>query len=277
MASLLTKNAYMTGRVLNRSLSGAPRIAQFSRGISSNKPMTILPKSYPVTFSRGFAQDSQKDSQNQPHLKDGLPEQYKWTGEHLEKYLRDFSAKHNIKEDDVNHLVKTFVTGANSAKDFFSLDREALAAKVGKDTADRTKLGNLLVAEVWKETQEVGKKIQNYGTLLVGAAAIIFGAYAYNQYADDSSSKKSSSSSSSKSSSSSSSSSTPKDTEDAKKKTAQAFKDDGAIGKQFTEKGAIGGTAQKIGGPFDKDGAIGKQFTKGMFVNYRHKNHRTAI
>ena len=27
--------------------------------------------------------------------------------------------------------------------------------------------------------------------------------------------------------------------------------------------GAIGGTAQKIGGPFDKDGAIGKQFTTG--------------
>lgn len=25
--------------------------------------------------------------------------------------------------------------------------------------------------------------------------------------------------------------------------------------------GAIGGTAQKIGGPLDKDGAIGKQFT----------------
>ncbi|KAL1845938.1 hypothetical protein Daus18300_014398 [Diaporthe australafricana] len=36
---------------------------------------------------------------------------------------------------------------------------------------------------------------------------------------------------------------------------------DGAIGKQFTETGAIGGTAQKIGGPLDKDGAIGKQFT----------------
>ena len=52
----------------------------------------------------------------------------------------------------------------------------------------------------------------------------------------------------------------------------------GAIGKQFTGKwaargavcfltlnlyiaeGAIGGTAQKIGGPFDKEGSIGKQF-----------------
>ena len=28
----------------------------------------------------------------------------------------------------------------------------------------------------------------------------------------------------------------------------------------FSEKGAIGGMAQKIGGPLDKDGAIGKQF-----------------
>ncbi|KAF5604821.1 hypothetical protein FPCIR_674 [Fusarium pseudocircinatum] len=35
----------------------------------------------------------------------------------------------------------------------------------------------------------------------------------------------------------------------------------GSVGKQFTENGAIGGTAQKIGGPFDKDGVIGKQFT----------------
>ncbi|KAJ9136881.1 hypothetical protein NKR23_g9523 [Pleurostoma richardsiae] len=39
------------------------------------------------------------------------------------------------------------------------------------------------------------------------------------------------------------------------------FDEHGAIGKQFTEGGAIGGTAQKIGGPLDKDGAIGKQFT----------------
>lgn len=29
----------------------------------------------------------------------------------------------------------------------------------------------------------------------------------------------------------------------------------------FAADGAIGGTAQKIGGPLDKDGAIGKQFT----------------
>ena len=27
------------------------------------------------------------------------------------------------------------------------------------------------------------------------------------------------------------------------------------------EEGAIGGTAQKIGGPLDKDGVVGKQFT----------------
>ncbi|KAF3769775.1 hypothetical protein M406DRAFT_270747 [Cryphonectria parasitica EP155] len=41
----------------------------------------------------------------------------------------------------------------------------------------------------------------------------------------------------------------------------KAFDADGSIGKQFTEAGAIGGTAQKVGGPFDKEGAIGKQFT----------------
>jgi hypothetical protein len=28
-----------------------------------------------------------------------------------------------------------------------------------------------------------------------------------------------------------------------------------------TENGALGGTAEKIGGPFDKDGVVGKQFT----------------
>ena len=28
----------------------------------------------------------------------------------------------------------------------------------------------------------------------------------------------------------------------------------------FVAEGAIGGTAQKIGGPFDKEGVIGKQF-----------------
>ncbi|ROV99104.1 hypothetical protein VMCG_06596 [Cytospora schulzeri] len=39
------------------------------------------------------------------------------------------------------------------------------------------------------------------------------------------------------------------------------FDAEGAIGKQFTEGGALGGTAQKIGGPLATDGAIGKQFT----------------
>ena len=37
----------------------------------------------------------------------------------------------------------------------------------------------------------------------------------------------------------------------------------GSIGKAFTADGAIGGTAQKIGGPFDQSGMIGKQFTTG--------------
>ncbi|GAB7353151.1 hypothetical protein MBLNU459_g3685t1 [Dothideomycetes sp. NU459] len=40
------------------------------------------------------------------------------------------------------------------------------------------------------------------------------------------------------------------------------FDANGAIGKQFTTDGAIGGTAQKIGGPFDAQGSIGKHFTQ---------------
>ncbi|KAL2134696.1 hypothetical protein VTI74DRAFT_11100 [Chaetomium olivicolor] len=39
------------------------------------------------------------------------------------------------------------------------------------------------------------------------------------------------------------------------------FDAQGAVGKQFTPEGAIGGAAQKIGGPLDKEGMIGKQFT----------------
>ncbi|KXJ91810.1 hypothetical protein Micbo1qcDRAFT_203860 [Microdochium bolleyi] len=41
----------------------------------------------------------------------------------------------------------------------------------------------------------------------------------------------------------------------------KAFDEQGAIGKQFTEQGALGGAAQAVGGPLAKDGAIGKQFT----------------
>ncbi|KAK5128863.1 hypothetical protein LTR85_000196 [Meristemomyces frigidus] len=41
------------------------------------------------------------------------------------------------------------------------------------------------------------------------------------------------------------------------------FDKSGSIGKQFTTDGAIGGTAQSIGGPLDKNGMIGKQFTTG--------------
>ncbi|KAK3378720.1 hypothetical protein B0T24DRAFT_545143 [Lasiosphaeria ovina] len=41
----------------------------------------------------------------------------------------------------------------------------------------------------------------------------------------------------------------------------KVFDSEGAIGKQFTEEGVIGGLGQKIGGPMDKEGAIGKQFT----------------
>lgn len=39
------------------------------------------------------------------------------------------------------------------------------------------------------------------------------------------------------------------------------FDASGAVGKQFTTDGALGGAAQAVGGPFDKEGAIGKQFT----------------
>ncbi|RYP52170.1 hypothetical protein DL768_002612 [Monosporascus sp. mg162] len=41
----------------------------------------------------------------------------------------------------------------------------------------------------------------------------------------------------------------------------KVFDEQGAIGKQFTEKGVVGGAAQAIGGPLDKEGMIGKQFT----------------
>ncbi|KAK1750912.1 hypothetical protein QBC47DRAFT_417759 [Echria macrotheca] len=45
----------------------------------------------------------------------------------------------------------------------------------------------------------------------------------------------------------------------------KVFDKDGAVGGAFTEQGALGGAAQKIGGPLDKDGMIGKQFTtEGM-------------
>ena len=36
----------------------------------------------------------------------------------------------------------------------------------------------------------------------------------------------------------------------------------GAIGKHFTSTGAVGGTAEAVGGPFAKDGMVGKQFKK---------------
>ncbi|KAI1136199.1 hypothetical protein F5Y05DRAFT_391931 [Hypoxylon sp. FL0543] len=42
---------------------------------------------------------------------------------------------------------------------------------------------------------------------------------------------------------------------------SSAFDSAGIVGKQFTTEGAVGGTAQKLGGPLSEDGAIGKQFT----------------
>ena len=37
--------------------------------------------------------------------------------------------------------------------------------------------------------------------------------------------------------------------------------------------GALGGTAQAIGGPFDKEGAIGKQFTTGGSIGGSVQQH----
>jgi len=41
-----------------------------------------------------------------------------------------------------------------------------------------------------------------------------------------------------------------------------AFHKDGTIGSMFKADGAIGGAAEKVGGPFAKDGAIGKNFNE---------------
>ncbi|KAL2111771.1 hypothetical protein VUR80DRAFT_9333 [Thermomyces stellatus] len=46
-----------------------------------------------------------------------------------------------------------------------------------------------------------------------------------------------------------------------KQQKPRAMDKEGAVGKQFTEEGAIGGTAHKVGGPFSKEGKIGKHFT----------------
>lgn len=46
----------------------------------------------------------------------------------------------------------------------------------------------------------------------------------------------------------------------------------GAVGKQFTEEGVLGGTAQKVGGPFDAQGSIGKQFTTEGAIGGRVQN-----
>jgi len=52
-----------------------------------------------------------------------------------------------------------------------------------------------------------------------------------------------------------------------------AFHKDGAIGSMFKADGAIGGTAEKVGGPFSKDGAIGKNFkADGAIGGTVHEN-----
>ncbi|KAK0715529.1 hypothetical protein B0H67DRAFT_490995 [Lasiosphaeris hirsuta] len=59
------------------------------------------------------------------------------------------------------------------------------------------------------------------------------------------------------------------------------FDAQGVIGKQFTEDGAIGGTAQSIGGPLGKEGMVGSQFTEhgsigGSVQNMMGGTKRTA-
>ncbi|WVR07271.1 hypothetical protein IAU60_004312 [Kwoniella sp. DSM 27419] len=48
---------------------------------------------------------------------------------------------------------------------------------------------------------------------------------------------------------------------EAMKKAGQAFKSDGAIGKQFEGDGNIGQVGEAVGGPFSSKGAVGKNFT----------------
>ncbi|KAI1652046.1 uncharacterized protein F4817DRAFT_321932 [Daldinia loculata] len=52
----------------------------------------------------------------------------------------------------------------------------------------------------------------------------------------------------------------PEPSSDSATKTS-AFDTQGSIGHQFSSEGAIGGTANKIGGPFSKEGIVGRQFT----------------
>ncbi|KAK3400024.1 hypothetical protein B0T20DRAFT_174758 [Sordaria brevicollis] len=47
----------------------------------------------------------------------------------------------------------------------------------------------------------------------------------------------------------------------ATKPKPKAFDSHGAIGKQFTETGAIGQIGEAVGGPLSSEGIIGKQFT----------------
>ncbi|KAK7931121.1 hypothetical protein PG985_001833 [Apiospora marii] len=52
----------------------------------------------------------------------------------------------------------------------------------------------------------------------------------------------------------------------------KAFDAQGAVGKQFTEHGVVGGTAAAVGGPLAKDGMIGKQFTTGGAIGGNVQN-----
>ncbi|KAI2632605.1 hypothetical protein GGS26DRAFT_82934 [Hypomontagnella submonticulosa] len=52
----------------------------------------------------------------------------------------------------------------------------------------------------------------------------------------------------------------PGETEDAATRVS-AFDSQGSVGHQFSSEGAIGGTADKLGGPFSKEGVVGRQFT----------------
>ncbi|CAD6581279.1 MAG: hypothetical protein ASARMPRED_000569 [Alectoria sarmentosa] len=46
----------------------------------------------------------------------------------------------------------------------------------------------------------------------------------------------------------------------------ESIKQTPAAGEKTTADGAIGGTAQKIGGPLDKEGSIGQHFNSGGMI-----------
>jgi len=68
-------------------------------------------------------------------------------------------------------------------------------------------------------------------------------------------------------------SSVPKNTVGDNTNSTPAFNKDGVVGSAFKADGAIGGMADKVGGPFSKDGSIGKNFNPdGAIGGTVHEN-----